>query len=126
MDTIGIGLIGTGFMGKSHAMAYRAMPSIFSSPPAVPILEMLADATSELARSAAEIHGFARWTADWRELVTDPAVDIVDIAGPGRPHSSTSNARSAARFPGSTARARRRSGTASSRRPAPARARPRP
>ncbi len=96
MDTIGIGLIGTGFMGKSHAMAYRAMPSVFSPPPAVPVLEMLADATEELARQGAESLGFARWTADWRALVTDARVDVVDITAPNHLHKEMALAAAAA------------------------------
>ena len=82
MREVKIGLIGTGFMGKSHAMAYRAIPAVFSPPPAVPILEMLADATEKQARKAAENLGFACWTADWRELVSDSGVEVVDITVP--------------------------------------------
>ncbi len=96
MDEVRIGLIGTGFMGKSHAMAYRAMPSVFSPPPALPVLEMLADATQELARPGAKSLGFARWTADWRELVADARVDVVDITAPNHLHKEMALAAAAA------------------------------
>ncbi len=96
MAEVRIGLIGTGFMGKSHAMAYRAMPSVFSPPPAVPVLEMLAEATEELARQGAESLGFARWTADWRALVTDARVDVVDIPAPNHLHKEMAVAAAAA------------------------------
>ena len=86
MNKVGIGLIGTGFMGKTHAMAFRAMPYVFSPPPMVPVLELLADANEELARTGAGNLGFARWTADWRELVSDAAVDVVDITTPNHLH----------------------------------------
>ena len=32
MDRIGVGLIGTGFMGKCHAMAYGAVKAVFGVP----------------------------------------------------------------------------------------------
>ena len=77
-------------------MAFRAVPSVFSPPPAVPVLEMLADATEELARSGAENLGFARWTADWRALVADAGVEVVDITAPNHLHKEMALAAAAA------------------------------
>jgi predicted dehydrogenase len=85
MVQITIGLIGTGFMGKCHAMAFRAVPAVFPDAPR-PVLELLADLRPEPARAAAEAFGFARWTADWRALVEDPAVDMVAITTPNFLH----------------------------------------
>ena len=85
MRTVRIGLIGSGFMGKSHAVAYRNVPLIFS-PSAEPTLELLADVDAETARAAASALGFRRWSADWRALVEDPEVDIVDITTPNFLH----------------------------------------
>ncbi|MEE9250768.1 MAG: Gfo/Idh/MocA family oxidoreductase [Alphaproteobacteria bacterium] len=85
MRQVRIGMIGAGFMGKSHAMAYHAVPSIFS-PSAEPVLELLADIDEKSARAAAESFGFDRWTGDWKALVTDPAVDVVDITTPNSLH----------------------------------------
>ncbi|MCH8196849.1 MAG: Gfo/Idh/MocA family oxidoreductase [Proteobacteria bacterium] len=80
-----IGLIGTGFMGKSHAMAYHTVPFIFPAA-ARPVLELVADVSEEAARAAAEATGIRRATGDWRELVQDPAVDVVDITTPNVLH----------------------------------------
>ena len=80
-----IGLIGTGFMGKSHAMAYHAVPFIFPAA-ARPVLELVAGVSEEAARAAAEATGFRRATGDWRELIEDPAVDVVDITTPNFLH----------------------------------------
>ncbi len=33
MDRIGVGLIGTGFMGKCHAMAFGAVKAVFGDVP---------------------------------------------------------------------------------------------
>ena len=80
-----IGLIGTGFMGRSHAMAYHAVPFIFPAA-ARPVPELVADVSEEAARAAAEATGFRRATGDWRQLVRDPAVDVVDITTPNSLH----------------------------------------
>ncbi|MCQ8239305.1 Gfo/Idh/MocA family protein [Rhizosaccharibacter radicis] len=84
--TVGIGLIGSGFMGRAHALAFRAAGGVFPLA-ARPVLEVLADATIEQARTAAASLGFHRATADWRALAADPAVDIVAIATPNRFHA---------------------------------------
>lgn len=78
---LGIGLIGTGFMGKAHAFAYRAVLAAFPEIP-VPRLEMIADVEEGLASRAAHQYGFARATSDWRALVNDPKVDVVSITTP--------------------------------------------
>ena len=87
MTEVRIGLIGVGWMGRAHATAYRAVPMFFGTEPAVPVLEIIADATSELAKAGAEGVGCSRWTADWREVVTDPEVDVVDITTPNNTHA---------------------------------------
>jgi predicted dehydrogenase len=82
---IGIGLIGSGFMGRSHSHALHAAPGIFDLP-VTPVMEMLADVNAELAAQAAAALGFARSTGDWETLVADPAVDLVDITTPNTLH----------------------------------------
>lgn len=84
MRTFGIGLIGTGFMGKSHALAYRNARAVLGGPAAR--LDVLCDVPADKASAMASQFGFARATADWREVVNDPAVDIVCITTPNRYH----------------------------------------
>lgn len=85
MKELGIGLIGTGFMGKAHAFAYRAALAAFPDIP-VPRLEMIADVNDALAAKAAHQYGFARSTSDWRALVNDPKIDVVSITTPNTLH----------------------------------------
>ena len=85
MDSVGIGLIGTGFIGKCHAIAYRSVGAVFDGGPPSR-LEMVADVSQEAASAAARSFGFARATGDWRVLVRDPAVDIIVIATPNHLH----------------------------------------
>ena len=95
MGEIGLGLIGTGFMGRAHALAFAAAPTVFGTKlRAVP--RVLADVTPAVAERGAQALGFARWTADWRELVRDPAVDLVAITSPNHLHAEMARAAMAA------------------------------
>lgn len=85
MKTLKIGLIGTGFMGKAHAIAFNAAPSVFDLPAKL-VGELLADVDLERARDRAQAWGFARAVDDWRLLVMDPQVDVVDICAPNFLH----------------------------------------
>jgi predicted dehydrogenase len=85
MDEVRVGLIGSGFMGKCHALAFRAAPAVFGDLPKVRV-ELLADVDPGVTRAAAETFGFARWTTDWRALAGDPAVDVVAITTPNFLH----------------------------------------
>jgi predicted dehydrogenase len=85
MRELGIGIIGTGFMGKAHAFAYRAALAAFPGIP-VPRLRMIADVTEAAAAKAAHQYGFEQSTSDWRQLVADPAIDVVSITTPNTLH----------------------------------------
>lgn len=83
---LNIGLIGSGFMGQAHADAFRRAAMLYNNLPMVPRLYCLADATDELAAKAAAKFGFENSTGDWRVLVNDPQVDVVDITSPNHLH----------------------------------------
>jgi predicted dehydrogenase len=85
MARLRFGLIGTGFMGRAHSVALSAVGAVFPDTEA-PVCELLADTSAERARTAAAALGFARSTGDWRELVRDPRVDVVDICTPNHLH----------------------------------------
>ena len=88
MAEIGVGLIGTGFMGKTHALAWRNVKAVMGAvmgEVATPRLEMLCD-TPERAPGHAGQFGFARATSDWAALCADPAVQVVSITTPNQLH----------------------------------------
>ena len=85
MKKIKIGLIGAGFMGRTHSAAYRSINNIFGDE-VVPELAVVADVNADNARALAEKYGFARWTTDWHEIVNDPTIDMVDITTPNASH----------------------------------------
>ncbi len=80
-----IGLIGTGFMGKAHAFGFTSAPRIFDLPFDLE-LHTIADITAESAARAAAALGFAKSTGDWRQIVDDPNIDLVDITAPNALH----------------------------------------
>jgi predicted dehydrogenase len=80
-----IGLIGSGFMGKTHAFGYSAASRVFELP-IQPELACLADINEDAAAKAAAALGFARSTGDWRALVADPEIDVVNITAPNAFH----------------------------------------
>jgi predicted dehydrogenase len=83
---LGIGLIGTGYMGKCHALAWNAVAAVFGDV-ARPRLVSLAEVNADLARRKAEEFGFTRSTGDWREVVNDPEVDVVSVTTPNQFHA---------------------------------------
>ena len=95
MQTLGIGLIGSGYMGKAHAIALQMVGSVFPLS-MQPVCELLADIHQEQAQVQAQRLGFKRATGDWRELVSDPQVDVVDICSPNHLHKAMAMAAIAA------------------------------
>ena len=83
--TLRIGLIGSGFMGKAHAFGYTTAARVFDLPYELE-LHTLADITDEAAAKAAAALGFARATSDWRAMVADPTIDVVNITSPNALH----------------------------------------
>lgn len=85
MQTIGVGLIGTGFMGKAHALAWRNARAVAGDVPAARLVQ-LADTPAEKAAVMAAQFGFERATADWRDLLADPAIDVISVTAPNGLH----------------------------------------
>jgi len=85
MKPLGVGLIGTGYMGKCHALAWNAVKTVFGDVER-PRLVHLAEANADLAASRAAEFGFEKATADWRALIADPEVDIVSVTTPNQFH----------------------------------------
>lgn len=82
---LNIGLIGTGFMGKAHALGFLNAARIFDLPVNV-VLHSVADIDRGAAEAAARAFGFAHATVDWQEMVVDPQIDIISITAPNALH----------------------------------------
>jgi predicted dehydrogenase len=86
MNKLNIGLVGYGFMARAHSNAYLSVNQFFDLKYR-PVLKAVA------ARDAAKVEKFAhKWGyeshyADWRRLIDDPEIDIIDIASPNDTHA---------------------------------------
>lgn len=83
---LNIGLIGSGFMGKAHANAFRNVSSFFNDLKFEPVLHTIADANKKLGDRAKMNLGFQNSTGDWRELIDNPDIDLVSITSPNTLH----------------------------------------
>lgn len=84
--TIGIGVIGMGWMGEAHSRAYRAIPDRFHESGLQPRLVICADQIEARAQTAQQRFGFEHYTTDWRAVVADPAVEAVIVTAPNGMH----------------------------------------
>ena len=85
MSSPGIGLIGSGFMGRAHAIALKAVATVYGDVDA-PRCVALADHDEETAARAAHELGFERGEGDWRKLLDDPGIDVIDVCTPNHLH----------------------------------------
>ena len=84
MKAIRIGLIGAGWMGNAHTKAFHNAKMIFGDD--MPVFEMISDVNETQVKAAAETLGYNRCTTNWMDVVTDPDVDLVDVATPNSMH----------------------------------------
>ncbi|AWC21105.1 Glucose--fructose oxidoreductase precursor [Aminobacter sp. MSH1] len=81
----GVGLIGTGFMGKCHALAWNSVRTVFGDVEKVRLVH-LGEANAGLAAIRATELGFEKSSGDWRAVVADPEVEIVSLTTPNQFH----------------------------------------
>lgn len=99
MRELGVGVISLGWMGRLHARSYRAIPERYPELRVRPRLVGAADPLASAQRDAVEALGFERATADYRELLEDPAVEAVSICAPNVLHHEIAMAAIAAGKP---------------------------
>jgi predicted dehydrogenase len=113
MRTIGIGVIGMGWMGQVHSRSYNQIVDRFHEAGIRPRLLICADDVEARAHEAKERFGFERCTTNWHEVIDDPNVEVVNVATPNGLHLEINRAAAAAgkhilcekpvgRFPGET------------------------
>jgi predicted dehydrogenase len=84
--TIGVGVIGMGWMGEVHSRSYRQIMQRFPDSPLEPRLVACSDDVAHRSRTAQARFGFEWQTTDWREVIEDPQVEVVNIATPNNLH----------------------------------------
>jgi predicted dehydrogenase len=83
---IGIGLIGVGWMGQLHTVAYGRVGHHYPECEAMPRFVIAADDTVSRAELARERLGYEQATTDWLEVLAHPAVEAVSITAPNFVH----------------------------------------
>jgi myo-inositol 2-dehydrogenase/D-chiro-inositol 1-dehydrogenase len=85
MKTLNIGLVGYGFMGRTHSNAFHQAPHFFDLP-RKPVLKAVAARNEERVKKFADTWGYEGYVTDWRELVNRKDIDLIDIAAPNDVH----------------------------------------
>jgi len=80
-----VGLIGYNFMGKAHSNAWRQAGRFFDLPGEIEMRTLCGRSPKGVNAAAANL-GWSRTSTDWREVVSDPEIDIVDICTPNDCH----------------------------------------
>ncbi len=96
MTTLGIGVIGMGWMGKVHSRSYSLVTQRFPDSGLGAKLVICSDNVPERATQAQKLLGFEAATADWRTVIEHPEVQIVNIATPNNLHVEIVEAAAAA------------------------------
>jgi predicted dehydrogenase len=86
MKNLNIGMVGYGFMGRTHSNAFSQVNHFFDLP-FRPVLKALCARNTERAAAFASQWGYQRVESDWRKLVNAPDIDMIDIASPNDTHA---------------------------------------
>jgi predicted dehydrogenase len=83
---LNVGMIGYGFMGRTHSNAYRRVTNFFDVP-YHPVLKTICGLEEKEAKAFADRWGFESYVTDWRKVIDDKSIDIVDICVPNNYHA---------------------------------------
>ena len=86
MKQLNVGLIGYGFMGRAHSNAYLTVGQFFDIK-YQPVLKAVAARDPDKVKQFAHKWGYESHYSDWRKLIEDPAVEVIDIASPNDTHA---------------------------------------
>jgi predicted dehydrogenase len=93
---LGVGVIGFGWLGQAHSRSLLRIPTLFAEREFDTELVVCGDTSPQRIDDAVRSFGFGRGTADWHEVVADPAVDVVFVAAPNMLHVELVEAAAAA------------------------------
>ncbi len=82
-----VGMLGFGFMGKTHLYGYRTIPLYYNPPPASVELRVICTSRAETAVEAMRFGGFERWTLDPAVVIQADDVDVINICTPNHLHA---------------------------------------
>jgi predicted dehydrogenase len=82
---LNIGMVGYGFMGRTHSNAFSQAPHFFELG-YQPVLKTICARNAEKAAAFAKQWGYENSVTDWRKLIDDKSIDLIDIASPNDTH----------------------------------------
>lgn len=85
MKKLNVGLIGYGFMGRTHANAYRKVNNFFDVE-YQPVLKAVCGRTESKVEAFADRWGFESTETDWRKVIERDDIDLIDIVTPNNTH----------------------------------------
>jgi predicted dehydrogenase len=85
--TIGVGMLGYAFMGKAHSNAYKKVPYMMYPPPAIPKLAAICGRNKEAVEEACKRYGYEKSYTDWRKMIDDKNVELLDNGTPNDQHA---------------------------------------
>jgi len=86
MKKLNIGMVGYGFMGRTHSNAFAKVANFFDVPFS-PVLKAVCARDAARAQAFASKWGYESVETDWRRLVESRDIDVVDIASPNDTHA---------------------------------------
>jgi predicted dehydrogenase len=84
---IGFGMLGYAFMGKAHSNALKTLPYMMYPPVAIPKLVAISGRDEDAVAEAAQRFGYQKYYTDWRAMVEDEQVQVLDNGGPNNMHA---------------------------------------
>ncbi len=82
-----IGLIGCGFMGRTHSNAYNRVPNFFPELEYNPVLQAVCSRSENKVRAFAEQWGYESVETDWKKMISRDDIDAIDICTPNDTHA---------------------------------------
>jgi predicted dehydrogenase len=86
MKTLNVGLIGCGFMGRTHSNAHNRLGNFFNLEYKT-VLKAICDSNEEKAKAFAQTWGYESVETDWRKMIARPDIDLVEITTPNNLHA---------------------------------------
>lgn len=85
--SLNIGMVGCGFMGRTHSNAFRQAGQFFDLCYR-PVLRAICSRNADRAQAFAANWGYESIETDWRQLVERTDIDLIDIASPNDTHAA--------------------------------------
>ncbi|MDX1328832.1 MAG: Gfo/Idh/MocA family oxidoreductase, partial [Arenibacter sp.] len=85
--SIRIGMVGYGFMGRTHSNAYNRLANFFPELKFQPVLKAVCARNKERLQAFADQWGYESIETDWRKLIARDDIDAIDICTPNNMHA---------------------------------------